>query len=356
MARRRRKPPTAAHDVDPRGLRAMLGRYLLWMRVTAYSDDTVDGRQQFLGRFIAWCEERSVHRPTEVTKPMLESYQRHLYHHRKENGQPLSFASQYAHLVPVRTFFKWLSKNNHILFNPASELELPRLKQRLPKHVLSVGEAERVFAQTDVRDLLGVRDRAILETFYSTGMRRMELIALKLYDIDAGRGVVMVRLGKGRKDRMIPIGARALAWIDRYLSESRPSLVVRTDDPTLFLTNQGEPFTPDYLTYLVARYVEAAELGKHGACHLFRHTMATLMLENGADIRFIQQMLGHENLSTTQVYTQVSIRALKQVHTATHPARLQRDEGPSNTEESEQRDGAEELFSSLAAEADEEET
>jgi len=130
---------------------------------------------------------------------------------------------------------------------------------------------------------------------------------------------VMVRQGKGRKDRMIPIGERALAWLDRYLVEVRPHLVVEPDDGVLFLTNEGTPFTPSRMTQLVRGYVLSAELGKSGSCHLFRHTMATLMLEGGADIRFIQQMLGHAKLETTQIYTQVSIRQLKTIHAATHP-------------------------------------
>ena len=160
----------------------------------------------------------------------------------------------------------------------------------------------------------------MLEMFYSTGMRRTELLRLRLYDVDREAGIVTIREGKGKKDRVIPIGERAVAWLDKYLDQARPQLVAEPDDGTLFLTVQGEPFGPNRLSGLVRDYVEAAGIGKHGACHLFRHTMATLMLEGGADIRFIQQMLGHARLDTTQIYTHVSIRMLKQIHSATHPA------------------------------------
>jgi integrase/recombinase XerD len=280
--------------------------------------------------------------------------------------------------VPVRALFKWLARSNRLLYNPASELELPKLEQRLPRGVLSAAEAEAVLAavfdgqtgagrretgekpkKTGVgspetgenRDLpstpdsllpspdyqqtpdwrgadpLRVRDRAILEVFYSTGVRRFELIKLKLYDVDAERGTLVVREGKGKKDRMVPIGERAAAWVAKYLEDGRPSLAVEPDDGTLFLTVEGAPFTPNRLTQMVRGYVNAAGVGKKGACHLFRHTMATLMLEGGADIRFIQQMLGHAKLETTQIYTQVSIRKLKEIHAATHPgARLVRRE------------------------------
>ena len=124
---------------------------------------------------------------------------------------------------------------------------------------------------------------------------------------------------------MVPIGERAIAWIEKYLTEARPELLVDLSEETIFLMQDGRPLTPHALSQRVRHYVKAAEIGKDGSCHLFRHTMATLMLENGADIRFIQVILGHKELSTTQIYTQVSIRKLKEIHTATHPgAKLER--------------------------------
>ena len=347
--------PIIGDPNDPDGMVAYLNRYLDWLQIQNYSKATIKGRDHYLSVFIVWCDERSLKRPNEITKPILERYQRHLYLHRKKDGEPLSFRSQHSHLVPVRAWFKWLTRQNHILYNPASELDLPRLEKRLPKHVLSQPEVETVLNQTDTNDALGIRDRAMLETLYSTGMRRMELINLKLYDIDVDRGTVMIRQGKGKKDRMIPIGDRALAWIDKYLTEVRPELVAGLDDGVLYLTNLSEPFTPNRLTQLVRNYVQSAGIGKTGACHLFRHTMATLMLEHGADIRFIQEMLGHADVSTTQIYTQVSIRQLKEIHTATHPARLekQQDKHPANdAEQGESEEQADELLSALAAETE----
>jgi integrase/recombinase XerD len=144
----------------------------------------------------------------------------------------------------------------------------------------------------------------------------------------------MIRQGKGRKDRMIPIGARALGWTERYVREVRPRLLIDPNDLTVFLSHLGEALTCNRLSQLVGAYVDAADIGKRGSCHLFRHTMATLMLENGADIRFIQAMLGHAKLQTTQIYTHVSIRKLKEIHNATHPAKLERD-NPSDEEPSE---------------------
>jgi integrase/recombinase XerD len=163
----------------------------------------------------------------------------------------------------------------------------------------------------------------MMEMLYSSGLRRMELLHLKLYDVDQKHGLVTVREGKGKRDRVVPIGERALAWLDLYLNRLRSEIVKKPDDGIVFLTTNGAPFTPNHLSWLARQYVKSARIGKGGACHIFRHTMATLMLEGGADIRYIQAMLGHVRLDTTQIYTHVSIRMLKQVHTATHPgARL----------------------------------
>jgi site-specific recombinase XerD len=172
---------------------------------------------------------------------------------------------------------------------------------RLPKHVLTIEEVERVLNLPDTTTALGVRDGAMLETLYSTGIRRMEIIGLEQRDVDYERGTLMIRQGKGKKDRMIPIGDRALAWVARYRDEVRPELAVAGDDGTLFLTVTGQAFSDNRMTQMVRNHVRAAGLGNIGNCHLFRHAMATQMLENGADVRFIQAMLGHADIKTTQV-------------------------------------------------------
>lgn len=138
----------------------------------------------------------------------------------------------------------------------------------------------------------------------------------------ATRCTAQVRQGKGRKDRVVPVGARALSWLERYLLEVRPLLTVSANETALFLTSYGEAFNPDVLSRKVSKYIKNADIGRGGSCHLFRHTCATHMLEGGADIRFIQQLLGHENLETTQIYTEVSIKQLLEVHARTHPAKL----------------------------------
>jgi integrase/recombinase XerD len=320
VVRSRRSPEPPATP-----LAALLEKHLADLRVRNYSEYTIRNRRVHIGFFLEWCNDRGITEPVEVTRTVLESYQHHVFHYRKKNGEPLSFTGQHDRLVPLRVWFRWMARQHHILHNPASELELPRLGMRLPKAVLTAAEAEQVIEQTNVHDPLGLRDRAILETLYSTGMRRLELVNLKLWDLDLERATVTIRQGKGKKDRIIPLGDRAAAWVRKYLDESRPHLASEPDDRIVFLSNAGEPFSLDYLTEVVRGYVEAADLGKHGACHLFRHTMATLMLEGGADIRFIQAMLGHADLKTTQIYTHVAVRQLQEIHRATHPAKLEKD-------------------------------
>ena len=307
---------------DPLGFAALRDNYLEALQVQNYSPRTIENRLSYLNAFVIWCEDRELKRPEEITKPILERYQKHLLHTKKRDGKPLSFRAQHARLVPLRAFFKWLCRQNILLSNPASDLVLPRLEKRLPKHVLSMKEVETVLNVPDVTTAQGVRDRAILEVLYSTGIRRSELAHLQLYDLDTERGTLMVRLGKGKKDRMVPIGERAIAWVERYCEDVRPLLVGLFDDNTLFLTHLGEAFTPNRLTQLVRETIQKADIGKSGSCHLFRHACATLMLENGADVRFIQAMLGHAKLETTEIYTHVSIRKLKAVHEMTHPAKV----------------------------------
>jgi integrase/recombinase XerD len=198
------------------------------------------------------------------------------------------------------------------------------MEKRLPGEALSLGEVQRLLAVPDVSDPLGIRDRAMLELFYSTGMRRAELCRLELPDLHTERRTVHIRKGKGRKDRMVPIGQRAALWVERYLQETRPRLCLDTRTQALFLTGYGGPFNPDVLSRMVTDWVRKAGLPKKGSCHLLRHTCATHMLEGGADIRYIQQLLGHEKLDTTAIYTEVSIKQLQEVHARCHPsARLE---------------------------------
>ncbi len=222
--RRRRNPqPEPATQ-----LAALLDEHLRHLAVKGFTESTLHMRRVHIEMFLVWCREHGLAEPFEITRPVLERYQRYLFYYRKKDGEPLSFASQHVRLTPLRVWFKWMTRQNYILHNPASELELPRLGFRLPP-VLTEYEAELVLQQPDVNDPVGIRDRALLELFYSTGMRRTELIRLKLPEIDHHNGLGTIRQGKGRKDRVVPVGERALAWLDKYLHQVRPELAIDPD-------------------------------------------------------------------------------------------------------------------------------
>ncbi len=325
---------------DPHDLAAQMLRYLQWLADRAYSDSTIYGRRLHLARFLAWCRERDLRHPSELTRSVLELYQRHLAHVEKEDGSPLSLQTQENYLVAVRGLCRWLARSKLVLYDPSAELMLPRLSDRIPRSILSSEEVERVLNTPSTSTPLGVRDRAMLETLYSTGMRRAELARLAIGDLDVERGTALIREGKYRKDRVVPIGERALLWTARYLDEVRPEYVVPPDEGFVFLTRHGKGFVPNGVSELVTRVVKASGIGKQASAHSFRHTMATVMLEGGADIRYIQQMLGHSSLTTTEVYTRVSIRALKEVHDRTHPsARLRRRRGSTILLDEDEDDG-----------------
>jgi integrase/recombinase XerD len=332
--RRHRRKGLNPHDPAPGNpLHAYLDAYCEWALAAGNSPHTMATRRAAVLRFIVWCDERSITAPTQITRSVLERYQRTLHQYRKSNGAPLSVIAQLGLLNALTAWFRWMVRSHHLLHNPAADLELPKKPKALPKTILSVPQVETILNQADPATLLGIRNRAVMEVFYSSGIRRMELMGLKLYDLDTERGTLMIRQGKGRKDRFIPIGQRACAWVDKYLVEVRPEIVAGYDDQTLFLDDFGQPMSARFLGDLMRRHVEAAGITTPGACHVFRHAMATHMLENGADIRFIQAMLGHANLETTQIYTQVSMTKLKEIHSATHPARLERRQGPQTDRE-----------------------
>ena len=324
LQKRDRKKRGGRKAVDfPKGEAGTLAdeaeNYLTSLDVHNYTDDTIEGRRHALKQFLLWAHERDLCDPDMITKPILESYQRHLWNYRKTNGKPLAISSQRGKLGTIKDYFKWLTRQNILPANPASEIELPRPEKRLPEEALTIAQINAVLAIPDIEDPLGLRDRAILETFYSCAIRRSELARLELANLNQERGTLQIRQGKGRKDRVVPIGETAMAWMLRYLEEARPKLAIHSREKAFFLSSYGEAFNPDVLSRKVSAYIKKADLGRGGSCHLLRHTCATHMHDNGADIRYIQQLLGHEKLETTAIYTEVSIEQLRRIHRETHP-------------------------------------
>lgn len=303
---------------SPDTLASLADLWLMRLEERAYSAKTLDMHRWSLKSFISWCHERDLRAPEVITKPILESFQRWLYRYRQANGKPLGVTTQRNRLGAVQRFFAWMCRENRLDANPAADLELPRKPAKILPKALSSDELADLFGVPDTSDVLGLRDRTILELLYSCALRRSEATALDVEDMDAERAVLTVR-GKGGKTRVVPLGERALYWLHRYLEHSRPRLEMAINERALFISGYGTRLNPTYLGNWVKRTMLQAGIDKPGSCHLLRHTCATHMHDNGADIRFIQQLLGHARLETTQIYTEVSIGALQEVHARTHP-------------------------------------
>jgi len=298
---------------------AWLLRHLDALEVRQVSRASLHGRKSHLAHFNAWCVEHGIETPQDVSHAHVEAFQRYLFVYRRTDGQPLAASGQVNILGAVGAFFSWLVKHRHLPSNPAADVELPRVPKGL-RDPMTASEVEAVLALPDITYAQGLRDRAMLELLYGTGIRRMELAALNVIDIERERGTLHVRRGKGGKGRFVPIGERALAWVTNYEAEARPLLQGDPHEPALFLNIDGKRLSMNALSWRVRQYLDKAGVAKAGACHLFRHTMATVMLDNGADVRHVQEMLGHADIGTTQHYTKVSIAKLQAVHAATHPA------------------------------------
>jgi integrase/recombinase XerD len=314
--------PTSHQSSASNTLKQFISEYLSTLAVRNYSPQTIESQTKQLRYFCQFCGEEQIHNLDEVTREAVGIYQARLHYYRKKDGAPLAVSTQKQWLGAVKVFFVWLIRRGHLLANPASELEMPRKEHRLPRVILSHPEVEMVLAVPDTSKRFGLRDRAILEVFYSTGVRRSEICNLNLADVDFGREIVCIRLGKGKKDRFVPIGKRALMWVEKYVVKSRPFLGAIQNKDALFVGMQGRRVNPGRLASHIQRIVLRSGVGKKGSCHLFRHAFATALLENGCDLSHIQAMLGHAKLETTAIYIHLNMRDLKAAHRKFHPTSL----------------------------------
>lgn len=283
---------------------------------------TVAYRRVYLGQLVAWLRDRRVTEARQVTFRLLGEYlvflttRRTCYKRAKLTS--LSVKTLASEASVLRCFFAWLVTRRVLLFNPADGLRLGDRSSPLPKEVLTAPEVEALLSAPG-SDPLGIRDRAILETLYSTGLRRAELCALDLYDLDSSEGFLRVRNGKGGRDRITPIGAAALNAIRVYLRDCRPRITQRPKEPALFLAVNGRRVGAKTLNRIVRKAGAAAGIGRNVTPHVLRHTCATHLLRGGADIRHVQAILGHASVATTQIYTRVAVEDLAAAHRRHHP-------------------------------------
>lgn len=269
--------------------------------------------------FLAWLNARGVDL-VEARPDDLLAYQSALYAARRRDGRPYAVTTQADRLIAVRNLFRFLYRRSFILQDPAAGIEMPRQEQRLPRVILTKEEVLRILAAAAKhRTPKALRDRAILETFYATGIRVSELSKLTSYDVDTEERTLRVMLGKGRKDRHVPLTRAAASAIERYLGKARPELLGRTKSPRLFVADRGGYLHRALVNELVRRYAKQARIKRRVTCHTLRHSIATHLLKGGADIRQIQVLLGHASLRSTERYTRVELSDLREVMRRAHP-------------------------------------
>ena len=303
---------------------ALAHRHRQALLVRGYSVRTLATVGTYARRWAEFCAEVSLDAPAAVTAEHVASFQQWLWHRPTARGVARAVAGQNNVLAWVKGFFGWLQAEGVLTRNPAAAALYAKQPDPLPKDVLTMAEAVAILDAPDLTTPLGQRDRAILETMYATGLRRAELRALGLDDVDLDAEVVIVRQGKGGKGRVVPLTRAACAALENYLRETRPALLAGHESPRLFVSpvnHPGDGFCLGYhaLSNLVRRYAQAAGVKKKVTPHLWRHTCATHLLQNRANVRHVQEMLGHKSLATTERYLRLTITDLKDAHRRHHP-------------------------------------
>lgn len=298
-------------------MREKVEEFLTYIRVEkAYSDNTLAAYQNDLNQFVEFIESQKdapISHWKQVTRDTLIQY---LMHMREREYASSSVARK---LAAVRSFFHFLQREGHITEDPSATLDSPRLRKRLPK-TLTRKEVERILAEPAKSESpKGQRDRALLELLYATGMRVTELVSLRLNDVNLATGTVRVVHGKRRKERIIPIHRRAVEALEDYIQRGRIHLTKDPNEPALFLNFQGKPLTRQGLWLIIKQYVEDAGITKPVTPHTLRHSFATHLLTGGAKLPDVQKLLGHANVSTTQIYTHLSGEDLRNAYDEAHP-------------------------------------
>ena len=292
-------------------LEAVVRTFLSYLRVEkGLSDNTIQSYRRDMLKFVEFLDKRNLDtakiRRTDVVEFMASLYKRRL-----------DSRSVARHLVTIRHFFRFALLEGFVKEDPAATIESPKFRQSLP-YFLSLDEVERLLAQPDASSAVGLRDKAIIELMYSTGIRVSELTGIRVGDLQMEAGCLRC-IGKGNKERLVPVGKKALGVVEAYLKKSRPELLKDGTSSQLFLNQRGRPMDRVTIWKIMGRYGRKAQLRKPLKPHTLRHSFATHLLDRGADLRSVQMMLGHSDISTTQIYTHVVEERLKQVYKAHHP-------------------------------------
>lgn len=290
----------------------LIDEFLSYLSVErGLSNNTLSSYKRDLSNFFGYIKKRRIVSIGKVTRQMITSFML------SEKDRGLSANSISREVACLKSFFKFLVRENKIKDNITSVIESPKLWKKLPS-ALDLSEVEKLLKAPNIREPMGVRDKAMLELIYATGMRVSELINLKMDDLNMGVGFIKC-LGKGQKERVVPFGSKAKEWLVRYLDKSRASFLKKKVSNFLFLTRLSRPMSRQMFWKIIKKYAVKARIKKDIMPHSLRHSFATHILERGADLRVVQEMLGHSDISTTQIYTHINKERLKSIHHKFHP-------------------------------------
>jgi len=302
----------------------LFSRYLQQLESLNYSSVTLRTLEVYFNRFAEFLAESNITDVHTVTAAVLQDFQRWVFYQPTIKGTARTVASQNRVLSGIRNFFVFLTREGYLAHNPAQGLRLSKEPDALPKNVLTPEEARKIIEAPDVHTLSGYRDRTLLEVLYATGIRKAELRSLTVADVNLEEELLRVNRGKGKKDRVVPLSSIACQYLENYIKAIRPELLKgHQADPLFISIRDGRPIGVHGIKAIINRYVRQLNLKKHVTCHLWRHSCATHLLKNNANLRHVQEMLGHKSLATTERYLRLSIADLKEAHRKFHPREQQ---------------------------------
>ncbi len=293
--------------------------YLDELKILNRSPLTIRNIRNALKQMISFLETESITELDQFNRDVLTLYQEELTYRLTDKGKQLSARTRGKYLCCIRGFTKYLYEQDYLAADLSKTIKLPRQPQRLPKVILNTAEIKKMMAAPNMQTNDGYRNRIILEILYDTGIRAAEMAGIKTNDLDLVNGYLHVRSGKGEKDRVVPVSSRVCELIKNYLLMIRPAMLKGKDKGFLVLNRWGMLMTPTAVWAIVKKCTHLAGIKKNVTTHTFRHSCATHMLKNGAPIRHIQELLGHESLESTQIYTKITINDLKEIHAKYHP-------------------------------------
>ena len=299
--------------------RTLLKEFCEHQRATNHAAATIDWQEFVLKRFFQWCNRRGIASLEEIDRNVMLQYQHYVSQIKNRKGLRYDPRTQNTHITAVRRFFQHLRMREEIASNPAADIRLNRKPKTLPKNVMSEREVSLILEQPDLRKWTGVRDRAMLEILYSTGMRRTELLNLDINDLQPDTNTILIRQGKYSRDRVVPCGRIAWRWIGYYLKKIRPQRMPDPEEHAVFLSAKSGRLGKQGLKMALDGYAQRAGMTKPVTPHGFRHSCATHMSANGAGISQIQALLGHASADTTAIYVHIALSHLKTVHAKFHP-------------------------------------